>query len=198
MYCLDIDSPLQKSRIIGFIGLYGLYNASDPTVWDNALIRRLSKHVALQTHNNPQHNTKWLESSPAWWSSSLCSITNNLETRSTDWASPIKQKLAHQRYLSTFLVHGTHDLITPFSQSRDFHQRLKRDNLHHFNALFPIEHGHHAFDFEHDDKTVLVGDALHLYLVWNNHQCTPNSETPGVQVTEEKHLHATNAGDSRD
>jgi hypothetical protein len=79
---------------------------------------------------------------------------------------------------------------------------MMRDNSHHLNVLFPIQHGHHAFDFEHDDKTVLVCDALHLYLVWNNQQCTQISSTHWAQSTEEKNLHDTNAkyttGYSRD
>jgi acetyl esterase/lipase len=161
-----------RVKIVGFIGLSGVYNISDTSSWGHDRMQKLCKRTALQTEGRRVNSMKWLEASPAWWTSSLWSSTHHLKTQSADWSTHRKLQLTQRSYLSTLLIHGTHDNIAPYRLARQFHDILKRDNDNHLNALFPIEHGHHGFDWTADAKSVLVSDTIHLYLVWNNYQCT--------------------------
>jgi acetyl esterase/lipase len=169
-----------QTRVIGYIGLYGLYTTTDP------VLIKMFKHTVIQSAQNRDNDMMWLESSPEWWSSSLSALVHQVKHESKHLPSYSKTQLAHHAYFSTFLIHGTQDAITSCKQTQHFHQRLKRDNSFNLNLFFPIEHGHHAFDFVPDAKSELVTDAIHLYLVWNNHQSSNLTDYHWVQNTEEK------------
>jgi hypothetical protein len=114
------------------------------------------------------------------------------QTQNTKYSSKSRESLARHAYLSTFLVHGTHDAITGFKQAQLFQQQLLSDNPDNFHGFLPIEHGHHVFDFVSDERSELVTDAIHLYLVWNNQQCNNVAVAQWVQNTEDHNLHNSN------
>jgi acetyl esterase/lipase len=181
-------ATMSQTNIIGYIGLYGLFTASD------SVTRDMFKHTVLQTANNRCNDLAWLESSPEWWSSSLSSVIQDVktQTRNTKNSSKSRDSLARHAYLSTFLVHGTHDAVTGFKQAQLFHQTMLRDNPGNFHGFLPIEHGHHAFDFVSDARSELVTDGIHLYLVWNNQQCKNVTAAHWVQNIEDRNLHNAN------